>query len=141
MAVETALAAGASYADARVVFRRNQLVSTKNGRVETVQDVDSEGLGVRVLVGGAWGFACDRRLSDAGARNAAGRATDFARAAAGRHERALAPVEPSSGVYRTPVERDPFSVGLSEKVDHCLRAEAALAHPDAKVKQAFVRAQ
>src|SRR5438105_427194 len=141
MAVEAALSAGASYADARVVHRRSQHVSTKNGRVENVRDVESEGIGVRVLVGGAWGFACDRRLSDAGARNAAERASGFARAAAGTHERRLAPLAAKSGVYRTPVERDPFAVGLAEKVDHCLRAEAALAHPDAKVTQAFVRAQ
>jgi TldD protein len=141
MAVEAALAAGASYADARVVLRRSQLVSTKNGRVENVRDVDSEGVGVRVLVGGAWGFACDRRISDAGARGAAARATEFARAVAGANGRALAPVEARSGDYRTPVERDPFSVSLTEKVEHCLRAEQALAHRDVKVTQAFVRAQ
>ncbi|HEX6701394.1 MAG TPA: TldD/PmbA family protein [Gaiellaceae bacterium] len=141
MAVEAALAAGASYADARVVLRRSQVVSTKNGRVENLRDADSDGIGVRVLVGGAWGFACDRRLSDAGARSAAARATGFAKAAAGAHERRLAPVEARSGVYRTPIEQDPFAVSLSEKVDHCLRAEQALAHPDVKVTQAFVRAQ
>src|SRR5207253_7077496 len=44
------------------------------------------------------------------------------------------------GTYRTPVERDPLAVPLGEKVEHCLRAEAALAHPDVKVAQAFVRA-
>ena len=123
------------------MLRRSQHVSTKNGRVETLRDVESEGIGVRVLVGGAWGFACDRRLTDDGARNAASRATAFARAAAGNHHRALAPIEARSGVYRTPVERDPFEVALSEKVDHCLRAEQALAHEDLKVTQAFVRAQ
>ena len=80
-AVEAALAAGASYADARAVLRRSQSVRTKNGRVEDVNDVESEGIGVRVLVGGAWGFACDRRLDDAGAQEAAGRAAAFARAA------------------------------------------------------------
>ena len=141
LAVEAALSGGASYADARVVERRSQHVSTKNGRVETLRDVESEGIGVRVLVGGAWGFACDRRLSDEGARNAASRATAFARAAAGNHDRSLVPVEPRSGVYRTPVTRDPFAVALSEKVDHCLRAEQALAHPGVNVTQAFVRAQ
>src|SRR5438552_5330610 len=141
MAVEAALAAGASYADARVVHRRSQHVSTKNGRVENVRDVESEGIGVRVLAGGAWGFACDRRLSDAGARSAAMRATGFARAAPGVHDRQLAPLAAKSGVYRTPMERDPFAVGLAEKVDHCLRADQALAHADVKVTQAFVRAQ
>ena len=58
-AVAAALAGGASYADARGVVRRSQLIATKNRRVDQVDDVESEGIGVRVLVGGAWGFACD----------------------------------------------------------------------------------
>ena len=56
-AVDAAIGAGASYADARGVFRRSQSVATKNGNVEAVSDVESEGIGVRVLVDGAWGFA------------------------------------------------------------------------------------
>ena len=40
-------------------------VSTKNGRVETLADAESEGIGVRVLVDGAWGFACSSRLDEA----------------------------------------------------------------------------
>jgi len=140
-AVEAALAAGASYADARALLRRNQTVATKNGRVEAVRDVESEGIGVRVLVGGAWGFASDRRLTPAGAVETARRAAAFARAAPGSHERRLAEIPPAKGTYRTPLERDPLAVPLDEKVEHCLRAEAALAHPDVKVAQAFVRAQ
>ncbi|MFY9578259.1 MAG: DNA gyrase modulator, partial [Gaiellaceae bacterium] len=66
-AVDMALGAGAEYADARAVVRRNQFVTTKNGRVEQLADAESEGIGVRVLVDGAWGFACDRRLSTEGA--------------------------------------------------------------------------
>src|SRR5256885_9944302 len=140
-AVEAALAAGASYADARALVRRNQTIATKNGRVEAVRDVESEGIGVRVLVGGAWGFASDRRLTQAGAVEAAQRAAAFARAAPGSHERRLAEIPPARGTYRTPLERDPFAVPLADKVEHCLRAEAALAHADVKVAQAFVRAQ
>src|SRR5204863_2792237 len=94
-AVAAALAAGASYADARVVLRRAQTVATRNGRVDRLDDVESEGLGVRALVGGAWGFACDRRLSTQGAQAAAAKACGFARAAGGSHERALASVEPA----------------------------------------------
>jgi TldD protein len=140
-AVEAALAAGASYADARAVVRRSQSVRTKNGRVEDVNDVESEGIGVRVLAGGAWGFACDRRLDETGAREAARRAAAFAQASPGNHDRALAPVEAHSGSYRTPVERDPFDVSLADKVGLCLRAGEALEHADVKVAQASVRAQ
>ncbi len=140
-AVSAALAAGASYADARVVLRRAQTVATRNGRVDRLDDVESEGLGVRALVGGAWGFACDRRLSTQGAQAGAARACGFAKAAGGRHERALASVEPAQGEYRTPVERDPFEIPLADKVAHCLRAEEAMAHEDVKVTSAFIRAQ
>ncbi|MFL5940322.1 MAG: PmbA/TldA family metallopeptidase, partial [Gaiellaceae bacterium] len=61
-AVAAALGAGASYADARAVVRRAQIVGTRNQRVERLDDDETEGIGVRVLVDGAWGFACDRRL-------------------------------------------------------------------------------
>jgi TldD protein len=132
---------GADYADARVVLKRNQLVATKNGRVDRMVDAESEGIGVRVLVKGAWGFACDRRLTDEGARNAAIRACTFARAAAGAHSRELTPLEPQRGRHESKAERDPFAVSLADKVDLCLRADAALDAPDVVVRQAMVRAQ
>jgi TldD protein len=140
LAVDAALGAGASYADARAVVRRSQRVATKNGRVETVNDIESEGIGVRVLVGGAWGFACDRRLGDDGAGQAARRACAFARAAGSNGARALAPVESARGKYLTAVEQDPFAVSLAAKVELCLRAEAAMRQPAVKVTQASVRA-
>ena len=141
-AVDAALGAGAGYADARTVERRDQHVSTRNGQVETVDDSESAGVGVRVLVDGAWGFACDRRLERAGARDAALRAVAFARASAGsgRSQVSLAPLEPSQGEYRTPAGRDPIEVPLDEKVALLVRAEAALRHPGVKVTEASVRA-
>jgi TldD protein len=140
-AVAAALGAGASYADARVVVRRSQVVGTRNRRVERLDDSETEGIGVRVLVAGAWGFACDRRLDTGGAEAAARKAVAFARAAPGGHARELAPLEPARGEFRTAVERDPFSVTVAEKVDLCLRAEEALQHEDVKVTSASVRAQ
>ena len=138
-AVDAALGAGASYADARAVTLRRQYVITKNGQVDDLSDAESEGIGVRVLVNGAWGFAGEGRLDEAAARDAALRAAGFARAAPGRHETSLAPVDPESGEHRTPVDRDPFAVSLSEKVDLCLRAEEGMRQPDVKVTTAMVR--
>jgi TldD protein len=139
-AVDAALGAGASYADARVVLRRAQLVATKNGQVEEISDLDSEGIGVRVLVEGAWGFACDRRTTEEGARESALRAAAFAKAAPGGHRRSLAPVEAHEAEYRTPLERDPFSVSIADKVALCLHAEEGMRHADVIVRSAFVRA-
>jgi TldD protein len=139
-AVDAAVGAGASYADARGVFSRSQSVATKNGNVEAVSDVESEGIGVRVLVDGAWGFAGDRRLTEEGARAAALRACAFARAA-GSGARSLAELEPQTGTFTTHVEIDPFSVSLDAKIDFCLEAERSLARPEVKVAEAYVRAQ
>jgi TldD protein len=121
--------------------KRNQFVATKNGRVERLTDSESEGIGVRVLVKGAWGFACDRRLTADGARDAALRACAFARAAAGRHSRRLAPIANAQGTHQSSVESDPFEVSLTDKVEQCLQADAGMARPEIVVRQAMVRAQ
>jgi TldD protein len=143
-AVDTAVASGAGYADARAIIRRVQDISTKNRRVETVSDAETAGVGVRVLVDGAWGFACDRRLTDVGARDAALRAVAFARASAsrGRERRVdLAPSPVRQGEYQTPGGRDPIDVPLAEKIEVCLRAEEAMSRRDVEITEASVRAQ
>src|SRR6188474_2521740 len=107
-AVDHALHAGAGYADARAVVRRAQTVATRNRAPDTLADGETEGIGVRVLVGGAWGFACDPRLTAEGAEAAARRAVEFARASAAHRGDGLelAPVEPARGEYSTPPGED-----------------------------------
>src|ERR671920_428684 len=61
--LDTAVQLGASYADVRVVHRRDESIAVKSGRVEGVASGESEGFGVRVLVDGAWGFASSSHLS------------------------------------------------------------------------------
>ena len=138
-ALDAAVAAGASYADARAVTRRDQLVATRNGAVLSVTDQESEGIGVRVLIDGAWGFACDLRLTEAGAREAARRACAFARAA-GSGERALAPLDAQSAQYGTDARTDPFSVSVGDKIALCLRAEEAMSQDGVIVTSGTVRA-
>ena len=143
-AVDTALGRGAEYADARALQRRTQRVSTKNGDVDSVSDGETEGIGVRVLANGAWGFACDCRMTKAGAQEAAGRAVEFAAASAvqaGNRRTALRPIPAKSGEYRAQVKRDPFDVPLSEKVEFCLRCDQAMAHEDVNTTEVTVRAQ
>ena len=139
-AIDAAVAGGASYADARAIVRRDQLIATRTGAVVSVADQESEGIGVRVLVDGAWGFACDRRLSEVGARRAARLACDFARAAATGRERRLVPVEARRVEYRSAVRVDPFAVSVADKVALCLRAEEAMKQPSVVVTVARLRA-
>ncbi len=141
-AIDAAVTAGADYADSRVVQRRAQLVATKNGEVDSVSDSESEGVGVRVLVDGAWGFAGDPRLSQDGARDAAARAVAFARASASRARARveLTPLPVASGDYSASTERDPVEVPLDEKIALCLRAEEGMRRPEVKITEASVRA-
>ncbi|MEL6312256.1 MAG: DNA gyrase modulator, partial [Pseudomonadota bacterium] len=56
IAVEEAIRLGASYADARFEFRHREDVMTHNGRLDVARSHITRGLGVRVLLQGAWGY-------------------------------------------------------------------------------------
>ena len=78
-AVKAALAAGAKYADARVMDRRHESMSARNGEIEGLTQEGSVGIGVRALIGSGWGFYSTANLTReaahaAGAQAAASRA-------------------------------------------------------------------
>ena len=128
-ALDTAVVAGAQYADCRVVHRTVEVVEVKNGAVVRIGHDDDEGLGVRVLVDGSWGFAGLDDLAPGSVDEAVARAVRIARAArrvSGEPVR-LAPLAPQVGEYTTPVQRDPLTVPLDERVSLLLAADAAMA--------------
>jgi TldD protein len=118
MGLDAARSSGAAYADVRVGRYRRQFVGVRERQISGVTDSESYGLGVRVLVNGAWGFAATSTMTRAGAQSAALQAIATARAARAVHTRnvELAPVTPVKGVWMTPVTRDPLDVPLEEKV-------------------------
>src|ERR1700736_204646 len=128
-ALNAAQVKGASYADVRLDEQVQEEVVVKNGQLAAVSDDASEGFGVRVLVDGAWGFAGSSRLNLDEVHEVVDRAIRIARASARARSIPvdLGPPVTSRGHYRTPVERDPFSVPLSEKVELLLRADQAMA--------------
>jgi TldD protein len=117
----------AEYADVRVVRRRHAGVYVQDHTVAQVLDEESYGLGLRVLLGGQWGFAGTARLDADGLSNAVRRAVDQARAADGLGPPArLAPAPAIVATFATPVVRDPFGVPLGDKVDLLLGAAEAM---------------
>jgi TldD protein len=117
-AVEAARRSGASYADARFVSEENESLSVKNAEMEGVDRSLSQGVGIRVLVEGYWGFAATARTTEEEVERTAALAVEIARAASRlpRDPVELAPVDPVRAVWSTPYEEDPFAVPLSEKV-------------------------
>ena len=79
-AIDTATKRGATYCDARIVNDRQRGLATKNGKIGHAADSDSLGIGVRVLVNNAWGFASTDDLSRESVERTAARAVEIARA-------------------------------------------------------------
>jgi TldD protein len=126
-ALDTAAQLGASYADVRVVRRREESIAVKTGRVEGVAMGESEGFGLRVLVDGAWGFASSDHLDLAEADRIAALAVRIAKASATALRRpvVLDDRPPAHGTFETPVVEDPFEVPLEAKIADLVAADRA----------------
>ncbi len=135
-AVEVALAAGATYADARFLDLDEEHLAVRNGEVEGVGVSSSAGVGVRVVKHGCWGFASTGVPEPADVEMAARLAVEVAESgrALQRSPVVLADVEPVQGWWETPLAEDPFAVPLDDKLDLLVRATRAMvAVPGASV--------
>src|SRR6202162_5189254 len=128
----------ADYADIRVIpSHQEETILVKNGEVQQLTHSESLGFGVRVLAGGAWGFASSSTLDI----RAAEKAVDLAIALARASQRILRePVRLSAvpgvsrGVFKTPVRKDPFAeISLEEKISALLKVDQILKGSSAKV--------
>lgn len=126
--LDQAMASGATYADVRIVRERTEEITVKNGRVEGVLTHENEGFGVRAIAAGAWGFASSHRLEQKEADRVASLAVRIARASAlaKRADVNLGPAVTSRGSYATPVQIDPFTVPLDQKIQLLLSADAGM---------------
>jgi TldD protein len=117
--VAAALAAGASYADARVMAISSESMTAQNGDIESLRQSERAGIGVRSLTGSSWGFAATTDLSPAGVRGAGERAAETSRASARvpGPPLELAPVPPVTDHWESNCAEDPLSVPLSQKGD------------------------
>jgi TldD protein len=118
-AVQAALDAGATYADARMLSSRTESISVQNGRVEELERAESAGVGVRALIGSSWGFYATADLDDAALRTAGESAAAIARASARvpGDDIELGDVGAAEDSYVTPHDEAPLEVPTTEKVD------------------------
>jgi len=127
-AIDTAKLRGASYADARVMDIRLRDISTKNGEVGTLAESESLGIGIRVIAGGAWGFASTDRLTREGVQACAAEAVAIAKASAlaKREDVKLAPENAYVDAWQNPFLKDPFKIPVEQQIDLLLRADKAM---------------
>ncbi len=132
IALETAQAHGASYADVRIARYLNQFISARDTKIQNVTSTESFGAGIRVIVNGTWGFAGTNDVTPEGVSRAATEAAAIARANS-RFQTEPVQLAPQAGLgqvaWRTPIEINAFEVPISEKAELLAAAsEAALAH-------------
>jgi len=118
VALDTATARGAQYADARACTYRSQNLSAEEARVSGISDDESRGIGVRVLVNGAWGFAAGAVERAEGAMSLAAEAVEVAKASARLMPKPveLVPEPPRRERFASECTVDPFTVGVDRKV-------------------------
>jgi TldD protein len=127
-ALDLAVRRGASYADARIVDERSRSLTTKNGKVGHASDSESQGIGVRILANGGWGFAASKELNRAAVEDTAARALAIAHASALVKSEAvrLAPETPVVAEWMTPIKIDPFTISVERNLELLLKIDAEL---------------
>ncbi len=127
-ALQAARDAGASYCDVRIGRYLRQFVATREDKVTGVVNTESTGIGVRVIAGGAWGFAATSSLTRDAVANAARQATALAKANAGIRSEPVR-LAPTKGVgeasWKAPIRKNAMAVPVKEKVDLLLAVNAA----------------
>src|SRR4051812_7908628 len=125
-AVQGALDAGATYADARAMVTATEGLAARNGVLERLSQNESAGVGVRALIGSSWGFFATPDAE--GARAAGEQATAIAKASAVVAGPAvqLADVGVAQAHWDSGWQEHPFEVALSERGDMLVEVTAAM---------------
>ena len=118
----------------------HSFVATK-GRVDVAQTATTEGIGVRALVHGAFGFAATADLSPAAIERAIDQAERHAAmlAKAKKHRVSLARGRLSRAQFRGPGYGELLGMSLSDKLDQVVRYEQQLANRSSKIHTARCR--
>ena len=127
-AMQAAREAGATYCDVRIGRYLRQFVATREDKVTGVVNTESSGVGIRVIAGGAWGFAATNDMTPDAVAAAARQATALAKANSGARI-ARVQLAPTPGVgevsWKAPIRKNSMLVPVKEKVELLLAVNAA----------------
>jgi TldD protein len=127
MALELAKHAGASYADVRIGRSEQEFLRARERRLDEITSSHSVGIGVRVLVGGSWGFAGSELIEEAEIARIVALALENARASRLIQSAAvvLEPVAAYHEDWRMPIKVDPFAISAHDKAAKLLAINTA----------------
>lgn len=127
IALGKARSLGATYTDVRIGRYLNQVVSTREKKVQGIVNTESFGVGIRVIANGTWGFAASNNVTPEGMAKTAERAVAIAKANSKfQKEPVKLAATPSYGEvsWKTPIQKNGFEVPVKDKVDLLLNANA-----------------
>ena len=127
-ALDAASRSGVTYADVRAIETRDRDVTTRNGKAGNVSSSESQGIGIRALASGCWGFAATSDLTKDGIQRAASLAIEIARSgvAAKKADVSLAPEASYQATWVSPCAIDPFSIPVDRNLATLLAVDAEL---------------
>ena len=127
-ALDAASRSGVTYADVRAIETRDRDVTTRNGKAGNVSSSESQGIGIRALASGCWGFAATSDLTKDGIQRAASLAIEIARSgvAAKKADVSLAPELSYQATWISPCAIDPFSIPVDRNLAALLAVDAEL---------------
>lgn len=128
VALNAARSKGATYADVRIGRYLNQVVATREKRVQGIANTESYGVGIRVLANGSWGFAATNIVTLEEIAKTAQKAVAVAKANS-KIQGTSVQLAPQQGYgevsWKTPILKNAFEVPVGEKIDLLLSSNAA----------------
>jgi len=138
-AIGIAAQLGADYSDIRITDDRSQRIVVMDRSPKELNDSDTYGFGLRILKDGAWGFASSNVVRRKEVEKIAKKAYSIAQASSllaceKGIKLASEPVHRDS--FITPVEIDPFDIGMDEKTAMLLEINERMLHTKGIIKAA-----
>ncbi len=125
LALDIARSAGAHFADMRIVEEQQNRVYVRRRSLKLIDETETFGYAVRVLINGAWGFASNTILNKDNVAKTAETAIAIAKASAKVPKDVPAEMAHEDSYIDTcvgPCEEDPFKIPNSEKAELLLSA-------------------
>lgn len=137
--IEYALEKGVEYTDARLEKHYNEVITASNGKIERAVINRKQGIGIRVLVNGAWGFQSTTNLTMSGIKEAVNRAYRVAKASSKyiMQKVELAPVKTYVDSYKTQVKMDIEDISFEEKLSNIVKWEKEI-HANESIKHGLI---
>lgn len=131
---------GANYAEARAQKLFKTMLSLKEGRVEAAKYGLENGVALRVLVNGAWGFASVGTFENEALMVAVSNACKMAKKASERLKRPikLAPTKSVIDHVETKPKKNPSDIQIEDKIKDLTEINKAISHFDKRVKSCSV---